>query len=173
MRRPTPATAAYRWRGARRVGRLPANQLSRNTANIVFGLCTGGGDTITWFGIGTDAAGVGQLLYAFPLIQTYYGFHAEVTNNQFHQNSGLSTLDPIQFLQLPGDVLPTPVVQGTTYYVSTIVSADLFKISATSGGPVLNVLADGFGLLGKVQPVVVAPGVTPEFLAGQLILSEV
>lgn len=151
---------------------VATNQVS-NTANIVFGLCTATPNTITWFGVGTDAAGAGQLLYAFPLIQTYYAFHAEVTNNQFHQNSGLSTLDPIQFLSAPGDVLPAPVVQGTTYYVSTIVSPDLFKISTTSGGPVLNILADGFGLLGKIAALVVNPGVTPQFLAGSLILFEV
>ena len=151
---------------------VAAGQVS-NTANINFPICTGGGDTITWFGIGTDASGVGQLLYAFPLIQTYYGFHAEVTNNQFHQNSGLSTLDPIQFLQIPGDVLPNPVVQGTTYYVSTIVSADLFKISATPGGAVLDILADGFGLCGRLAALTVSPGVTPAFLAGSLVLYEV
>jgi len=148
------------------------NQVS-NTANITFGLCTALSSLVTWFGIGTDSGGAGQLLYAFPLIQTYYACHGELTNNQFHQNSGLLANDPIQFLTTPGGALPGPVVQGTTYYVKTIIGADLFTISTVAGGATLNIVSDGFGLLGNITPLSVVPGITPQFLAGQLILSEV
>lgn len=148
------------------------NQVS-NAANIVFGICTGVPNVITWFGIGTDSAGAGQLLYAFPLIQTYYACHGELTNNQFHQDSGLLANDPIQFLTVPGANLPTPVAQGTTYYVKTVLTVDTFTISTLPGGATLTVTVDGFGLLGKISELTVNIGVTPEFLTGQLILLEV
>lgn len=34
-----------------------------NLNNITFGTCTGGTETVTYFGVGTDAVGVGKLLY--------------------------------------------------------------------------------------------------------------
>lgn len=38
-----------------------------NVAAIIFPACTGGSETETFFGIGTDSSGVGNLLYAGPL----------------------------------------------------------------------------------------------------------
>lgn len=34
-----------------------------NTANITFPACTGGSNTVTYFGIGTDSSGAGTLLF--------------------------------------------------------------------------------------------------------------
>jgi hypothetical protein len=42
---------------------VAANQVT-NTAAIVYGVCTAVPNTITYFGIGTDAAGAGTLLYS-------------------------------------------------------------------------------------------------------------
>ena len=151
---------------------VAGNQVS-NAANIVFGLYTLGTNTVTWFGIGTNASGAGQLLYAFPLIRTYHAFFATVAGNLFYQASGLSANDPIQLLTAPGGSLPGGFAQGTTYFVRTI-SGDTFTLTTTSGGGAdITVTVHGSGLLGKIAALVVSPGVTPEFLAGQLILSEV
>lgn len=155
------------------VGWTVAAGQATNAGNITFGLCTAGVETITWFGVGTDSAGVGQLLYAFPLISTYYACFGHVTNDEIFNLSGLLANDPIQFLSLPTDPLPNPIVQGTTYYVKTILTADSFTISGTAGGLVISILAGGAGLLGKIAPLAIAPGVTPQFLAGQLVLKEV
>jgi hypothetical protein len=38
-----------------------------NDAAITFPACTGGSNTITYFGIGTDASGTGNLLFSGPL----------------------------------------------------------------------------------------------------------
>lgn len=143
-----------------------------NAANITFGACTGGSDVITWFGIGTDSAGAGQLLYAFPLIQTYYEFYGEVTSNKLFNLSGITTLSTIQVTTNVGGTLPTPLAQGTTYFVKTV-SADGFTISVLSGGADIDLLTTGFGLLGQISSLSVSPGITPQFLAGQLAISEV
>lgn len=143
-----------------------------NAQDIVFGVCTGGAATITHVGIGTAAAGAGLLLYSFPLFVAYYPFHAETTNNQFHQDSGFSANDPIQFINLLQNALPTPLATDTTYYVKTILSADLFSISTTPGGAELTITSNGFGLVGKITPFSVSPGITPQFLSGQLQVYE-
>ena len=143
-----------------------------NFANIVFGPCTGGTNTITWYGVGTAVSGVGQLLYAFPLISTYYDFVAQVSGNLFYNNSPLATLTPIQLVTNPGGALPGGFAQGVTYFVATVTGTN-FTVSATSGGGAITVLSAGSGLLGQISSLVVSPGITPEFLAGQLVLYEV
>lgn len=45
---------------------LSAETIS-NVGAITFPACTAGSETETWFGIGTDPTGVGNLLYAGPL----------------------------------------------------------------------------------------------------------
>jgi hypothetical protein len=162
-RQPVPRSA---------LGWTVSTNQATNAANIVFPICTATPNVITWFGIGTAASGAGQLLYAFPLIQTYSAFFATVAGNLFYQASGLVTTTPVQLVTAPGGVLPTPFVQGTTYYVHTV-SGDTFTLSATSGGVDITVTAHGSGLLGQISPLSVVAGVTPEFLAGQLVLYEV
>ena len=142
-----------------------------NFANIVFGACTGGTNTITWFGIGTAVSGAGQLLYAFPLIQTYYDFVAQVSGNLFYTNSPLATLTPIQLVTNPGGALPGGFAQGTTYFIHTVTGTN-FTVSATSGGGDITVLSAGSGLLGQISSLAVSAGITPEFLAGQLLIAE-
>lgn len=150
---------------------VAGNQAS-NFANIVFGLCTAVPNIITWFGIGTDSAGVGQLLYAFPLIQTYYDFVAQTAGNLFYNNSGLVANTPVQMVTNPGGALPGGFAQGTTYFVHTVTGTN-FTLSATAGGLDITVTSAGSGLLGQVSSLSVSPGVTPQFLAGQLIIYEV
>jgi hypothetical protein len=150
---------------------VSGNQVS-NTANVTFNPCSGGSSTVTWFGIGTAASGTGQLLYAFPLIQTYYDFVAQTSGNLFYNNSSLATTTPIQLMTNPGGSLPGGFVQGTTYYVHTVTGTN-FTVSATSGGADITVTAAGSGLLGQIASLAVSSGITPQFLAGQLIIYEV
>lgn len=151
---------------------VAGNQAS-NTANVTFGLCTLGTNDITWFGIGTALSGVGQLLYAFPLVPQWFACHGELSNNRIHQDSGFQVNDPVQFLTSVGAALPTPIAQGTTYFVKALLSADEFTICTVAGGPVLNITVDGFGLVGKIATLTVNPGVTPQFLANQLVVAEI
>jgi hypothetical protein len=150
---------------------VSGNQMS-NTANVTFPVCTASSSVVTWVGIGTASAGVGQLIYAFPLIQTYSSFFATVAGNLFYQASGLVTLTAIQLLTSPGGTLPGGFSQGVTYFVKTV-AGDTFTVSATSGGADITVISHGSGLLGQQASLSVVVGITPQFLAGQLVVSEV
>jgi hypothetical protein len=150
---------------------VAGNQVS-NTANVTFAVCTALSSVVTWVGVGTAAAGVGQLLYAFPLIQTYSAFFATVAGNLFYQASGLATLTPIQLLTAPGGSLPGGFSQGVTYFVKTV-AGDTCTVSALSGGADITVVTHGSGLLGQLSSLSVVAGITPQFLAGQLVISEV
>jgi hypothetical protein len=149
---------------------VSTNQVS-NTAAIVFPACTSGSSTVTWFGIGTASSGTGQLLYAFPLISTSYLFYGDSSTNKLFNLSGLVTTTPIQVLTAPGGTLPSAISQGTTYFVHTV-SAGAFTISATSGGADISLVSTGFGLLGQISSLAVSSGITPQFLAGQLVILE-
>lgn len=150
---------------------VSTNQVT-NFANVTFPVCTALTSLVTWFGLGTDSSGAGQLLYAFPLIQTYFDFVAQIAGNLFYQNSALVTTTPIQLVTNPGGALPGGFSQGTTYFVKTVGSGS-FTVSATSGGADITVTSAGSGLLGQVSSLSVSAGVTPQFLAGQLIIAEV
>jgi hypothetical protein len=150
---------------------VSTNQVT-NFANITFNPCSGGSSLVTWFGLGTDSAGAGQLLYAFPLIQTYYEFYGDSATDKLFNLSGLAANTPIQVVTNPGGTLPSALSQGTTYFVKTT-SADGFTVSATAGGLLIPLVTTGFGMLGQESSLAVSPGITPQFLAGQLIISEV
>lgn len=149
---------------------VAANQVT-NTAGITFGVCTALSSLVTWFGIGTAAVGAGQLLYSFPLIQTYYAFYGELSSGKLYNKSALPANTPIQVVTAPGGVLPLGLTQGVTYFVNTI-SADGFTVSTIAGGPDINLIADGFGQLGQISSLPVTVGITPQFLAGQLSIFE-
>ena len=59
--------------------------------------------------------------------------------------------DTVVFVDTEGAVLPTPVTEGTIYYVRDV-NTDTFKISATSGGAVIPITVDGAGFVQKILP---------------------
>lgn len=150
---------------------VSTNQVT-NFANVTFPVCTALTSLVTWFGLGTDSVGAGQLLYAFPLIQTYYDFVAQTAGNLFYNNSPLVANTPIQLVTNPGGALPGGFAQGTTYFVKTVTGTN-FTVSATAGGADIVVASAGSGLLGQESSLSVSAGITPQFLAGQLIIAEV
>jgi hypothetical protein len=83
----------------------------------------------------------------------------------------LSVNDPIEFVSAPGGVLPGGISIGTIYYVKTV-SGDTFTISATLGGSTLTITSDGSVVVGKIATLAVSSGITPQFLAGQLTITE-
>lgn len=61
---------------------------------------------------------------------------------------GLSVGDRIQFCDAAGGTLPAPVVKQQDYWVESVPTADTFTISATDGGALLDLTADGSGSYG-------------------------
>lgn len=62
--------------------------------------------------------------------------------------AGLAVNDQVQFVQPVGDVLPTGLVQGTTYFVLSVVT-NTFTVSTTQGGATQTV-ATGAGFVYKL-----------------------
>ena len=56
---------------------------------------------------------------------------------------GFSAGDPVVFRTT--GTLPTGLTAGTKYFVKTVLSADTFTVSATSGGSAINTTSDGSG----------------------------
>lgn len=144
-----------------------------NAALIGFPLCTGGSSTIAFWGIGTDNAGAGHLLYSYPLVETWFVGSAERTSDKFHcPGSSFSADQPVVLAQSPGGTMPVGVSTGTIYYVKTVSDTDEITLSATVGGATVDITADGSCLLGKITTLAVALNIAPAFGAGALILTE-
>lgn len=150
---------------------VASNQVS-NAANITFGQCSAGSNTITHFGIGTAASGVGHLPYSFPLIASYYDATAKAaTGTVTAPGHTLSINDPVEIVPAPGGTIPGGLAVGTQYYVKTVSGNDI-TLSATVGGAALTITLDGSCVIGKISTLSVSVNITPQFLAGQLIITE-
>jgi hypothetical protein len=143
-----------------------------NNANVTFDPCTGGSNIITHFSVGTASSGAGHCPYSFPLISSYFDCVAVTSGNLITApGHSLVVNDPIEFVSAPGGVLPGGISIGTIYYVKTV-SSDTFTISATLGGSTLTISSDGSVIVGKIATLAVSSGITPQFLAGQLTITE-
>lgn len=135
-----------------------------------------GSETLTHFGIGTDATGAGNLLYSAPLALldsvpftvNAAGFAAEdivAPGHTFLLN------DQVVFITVIGGTLPTGLTAGTVFHVITPgLTADQFRVSATVGGSAVNITTIGSGRVQEVLQKVVTENDTPQFAAGVLIV---
>jgi hypothetical protein len=151
---------------------VSGNQAS-NTAAITFGLCTAGSNTIGWFAVGTDSSGAGKVLYSFPLVTAYFTSTGETTASRIlAPGSTFSANDPVIFGAAPAGSMPSPLVVGTIYFVKTVLSADSFTVSATSGGTLITITADGAAMVGRISTLAISSGITPAFAVAALTVSE-
>lgn len=58
------------------------------------------------------------------------------------EGHGFETNDEIVFRAAEGGSLPSPLSAGTTYFAIRI-NDSIFKVAATSGGPLINLTTDG------------------------------
>lgn len=77
---------------------------------------------------------------------------------------GLAANTPIKFTAGSG-TLPTGIVDGTTYYVKTVLTADTFTVSATSGGTVINTTGSPSG----TYTVTTVPEPTSQYLKAKVM----
>jgi hypothetical protein len=145
-----------------------AGNQAANAAIIQFNACTGGSNTINFFGIGTALSGAGNLLWSGPLISTYFDFTSESSNILVCPGHTLTVNQAVQVISMPNGTIPTGLSTGTTYYVLTV-SGDSITLSLTPGGSVVAISTTGAGAVGAISPLAVSSGVTPQFGAGALI----
>jgi hypothetical protein len=145
---------------------VSGNQAS-NAAIATFAQCTGGSNTITHFGIGTDISGTGQLIGSGPVGSTNQGpITATAADAITIPGHTLVVNDTVQFFALFGVALPTGITEGTTYFVKTVTGNDI-TISTTQGGATLDITAAGDGMCFKVSTLAVSVNIAPEFAIEQ------
>lgn len=130
--------------------------------------------TVTHVGI-WDAVTVGNFLYGSPLGTTIRAFALDntTTDDFLSVAHGFVDTDEVVFEDEYAGSLPSPVVAGTIYFViSAGITADSFRVSATSGGASLAITTKGNGIVRRddVQPV--NAGNTFRFAAGALDIRE-
>lgn len=151
---------------------VAANVVS-NTAAITFDPCTAGANTIMYFGIGTDLAGVGTLLYKNTLSTSNQGPFTAVATGDLITIPGhtLVVSDRVAFYTAFTSALPAGITEGTQYFVKTVAANDI-TISATDGGAVIDITAAGDGVCYKASALAVSAGITPSFPVSALAISE-
>jgi len=143
-----------------------------NTSAIVFPQATGGSNTITHVGIGTASSGTGKLLFKAPLGTAVQGpFTAKTDDTITIPGHTLAVDDRVAFYPAAGSSLPTGITEGTLYWVKTVSSADI-TISTTQGGATLDITAIGDGLAFKAMTLAVSSPIAPQFIAGELQITE-
>lgn len=147
------------------VSRSTGFNVSGNSAALAalteFPACTGGNNTITHFGIGTDSSGAGVLVFKAPLGSNLGPFTGATTDTiTIPGLTGLSVDDRISFYPALGSSLPTGIAEGTLYWVKTV-SGDAVTISATQGGATVDITASGDGVAFRNTPITASAGVTP------------
>ena len=139
------------------------------------GTGTTGTATVTHFGIGTDATGVGNLIVSLPIAATGAAFkHAFVdgggaTHTVTCYAHGYVENDPVLCYPLL-DASLTGLTPGgpqtnTCYRVGTV-AADTFRLYTAAGTPptgAANITGKGAFLIIKANPITITTGVTPTF----------
>lgn len=144
-----------------------------NAAAIAFDPCTAGSNTILFFGVGTDLAGAGTLLYSNSLSVSNQGPFTAVAVGDLITIPGhtLAVNDRVAFFAAYGSTLPTGITEGVQYFVKTVASNDI-TISTTEGGATLDITAAGDGVCYKASALAVSAGITPSFAISSLTIIE-
>lgn len=144
-----------------------------NTAAVTYDPCTAGSNTIIYYGIGTDLAGAGTLLYSNSLSVSNQGPFTAIAAGDLITIPAhtLAVNDRIVFYSAYGSTLPTGITEGIQYFVKTV-SANDITISATEGGATLDITAAGDGVCYKASALAVSAGITPSFPISTIGITE-
>jgi len=150
---------------------VSGNQAS-NTAAIPFGQCTAGTETWTHWAVGTASSGAGKILYKGPMGTSVQGpFTAATSDTITIPGHTLAVDDRVAFYPAAGSSLPAGMTEGTLYWVKTI-ATDTITVSATQGGATLDITGTGDGVAIKATTLAISVNITPQFDAGQLVITE-
>jgi len=143
-----------------------------NSAAVTFPANTGvSEDQIAW---GEYSASSGGTLYSIGMLDTdppIFGVGEPTGDTISAFAHGLQTDQRVFVLAAPGAVIPTGLSEDTAYFVlASGLTADVFKLSTTSGGAAVNVTAGGASMFIPYKAVTVAGGATPSFAIGALVV---
>lgn len=146
---PAYARKALTWAAAG----TPTAGAKETSASAVFDVPAS--QTVRWIGL-WDAVTVGNFLGMTPNGGTTpQAFVVPDIANDILECAahGFVNNDTVVVWSVPGDPLPTPLAEGTVYYVISATTDDL-QLSATQGGAAVNLTAIGAGSIQKIVPEV-------------------
>ena len=145
---------------------------AQNVQGLSFAPCTGLGDVLSFWSLGTAAAGPDSLLTYGPIGPgAVYGFAADAMDECFVPllPDGTTVGQAFTVGQFgPGVLLPGGLTDGQIYYASSVMTQSLL-LSATQGGPAIGFTTPGSGLLYPVTPMTVSQGQVPTFPPNSLL----
>lgn len=129
----------------------------QNGTQITFPTATANWGTCVALGLFDNSSG-GNLLAWTPLTGTSYTFTATGSSDEFWApGSSYSNNDTVWLANTVGGTLPTGVNTATMYYIVNVAS-DVFELSLTSGGAVINITSDGAGRIQATTPKTIDSG---------------
>lgn len=146
--------------------------LVQNTAAVTFGLCTAGANSITHWSVGVAGLSASKILYKGALGTSVQGvFTGAVSDTITIPGHTFAVDDRVAFYPAFGSALPTGITEGTIYWVKTS-ATDVITISTTQGGATLDITVSGDGVAIKAATLAVSVGITPEFAALAINITE-
>jgi hypothetical protein len=152
-----------------------ASELKANNGAITLDVPAGSYAYFLYFNAVTGNLSGNYLGYA-PINGTVKGVgtvdSTGVTNDTVTSSGhGLTTDDRVQLFNVFGETIPAGLTEGTLYYVlASGLTADVFKVSATSGGAAINFTGQGEVMFQKVIPEVFASQGQITIASGALVL---
>lgn len=142
-----------------------------NSGAVTFPANTGSNEDQIAFGV--YSAATAGTLHAIGFLDTdppIFGVgNADDTIDAYAH--GLEADQRVFVLAAPGAVIPTGLSENTAYFVlASGLTADVFKLSTSSGGAAVNITAGGASLFMPYKAVTVAGGATPSFAIGALVV---
>ena len=112
------------------------------------------------------------LLSAFDPIEVSVDTAGITSNDIVSPAHGLVLDDQVRFETVPGaSSVPAGLAENTTYWVITTgLTADAFRVSATQGGAAIDITGVGRAQLQKVVPITVNQNDQPTFAVGEIKL---
>lgn len=143
-----------------------------NSGIVTFPANTGANEDQIAFGVYSAAtAGTLQAIGFLDADDPILGTGAAVGDLITAIAHGLETDQRVFVLAAPGAVIPTGLAENTAYFVlASGLTADVFKLSASSGGAAVDVTAGGASFFMPYKAVTVAGGATPSFAIGALVV---
>jgi hypothetical protein len=143
----TGGTPAY----ARKAATWAAASARSKATSASMAFDVAAGTTVRWVGF-FDAVTTGNFLGMSPNgggIPEAFGV-PDIANDILEApGHGFANAQTVVVWTVPGVALPTPLVEGTVYYVISATTDDL-QLSLTSGGAAINITAAGSGMLQRI-----------------------
>lgn len=126
---------------------------------------------IGWALMSASTGGVAHWIGLFDSDLPFFGVGDPTAEDIYAAAHGLQTDQRVFVLDAPGAVIPPGLAINTAYFVLAVgLTADNFRLAATSGGAAINITARGAALFIPYKAVDVATNSTPEFAVGALKL---